>query len=163
MTKPSISYYDALTIYRTLQCHCQPHKHVAYPQAKNSLLCSIAVTPVMRWLPEHMSSTLWLEDSIISTVTPSPGCVAGASQLLLKMKRHLVHKITCGAANTAYQLKILSNLNIGLHMVSTALERASLKSSVRQNGPFLSSAWMPGLLGALALCSGGLEQVDLVR
>ena len=48
-------------------------------------------------------------------------------------------------------------------MVSTVLEGASLKTPVRQNGPFLSSAQMPGLLGALALCSGGLEQVDLVR
>ena len=78
-------------------------------------------------------------------------------------RRHLVHKITSGVPNTAYQLMILSDFNIDLLMSRTVLEIPNLKSSVKQNGPFLSGAWRPGLLGALALCSGGLEQVDLVR
>ena len=85
------------------------------------------------------------------------------SQASPQDRRHLVHKITSVAANTADQLKILSYLNIDLLIVRTVLERASLKSSVGQNRPFLSSAQWPGLLGALALCSGGLELVDLVR
>ena len=41
-------------------------------------------------------------------------------------RRHLVHKITSGVPNTAYQLMILSDYNIDLLMSRTLLEIPSL-------------------------------------
>ena len=109
-----------------------------------------------------MSCALLTKDSILSTVTPSPRCVVGVQAGLSSRHKALVHKITSGAANTAYQLLILSDLNIGFHVISTGLEGSSLKPSARQNRPLHLGACRPGLPGALALCAGCLEQVALV-
>ena len=110
-----------------------------------------------------MSGALLTEDSILSTVTPSPRCAAGVHAGLSSRQKALVHKITSGAANTAYQLLILSDLNIGFHVISAGLKRSSLTPSARQNKPLHLGAHRPGLPGALALCAVCLEQVALVR
>ena len=114
----------------------------------------------MAWLPKCMSAALLKEDSISSTVTPSPRCVVGVQAGISSRQKALVHKITSGVANTAYQLLILSDLNIGFHMISTGLERSSLKLSARQNRPLHLGACRPHLPGALALCAVCLEQVS---
>jgi len=94
-------------------------------------------TPDINWLPKHMSATLQLGDTTLSSVTPSPGSVVGTQPGYLKP---LVHKITSGAAHTATELKETLEMGVCIHTIRDTLKQERLVSKVKVNRPVPSKS-----------------------